>query len=152
MEKNLTVRIFKIVSLILILAAVVSIVLVWAKGDVEIKANAALQNQLLNPYFITAYIALGLCVLLSLLFPVINIIAQPKNAVRVLIGLGALVLIGVIAYSVSGNDFTAQQLRTLETTEIVSRRVGAALIGTYVIGAASVLAILFAEVMNFVKR
>jgi hypothetical protein len=152
MEKNLTVRIFKIVSLILILAAVVSIVLVWSKGDVEIRDNAALQNQLLNPYFMTAYIALGLCIILSLLFPVINIITQPKNAVRVLIGLGALVLIGVIAFAVSGNEFTELQLRDLKTTEIVSRRVGAALIGTYVIGAAAVLAILFAEVTNFVKR
>jgi len=152
MEKNLTVRIFKIVSLILILAAVVSIVLVWAKGDVEIRANASLQNQLLNPYFMIAYIALGLCIALALLFPVINIITQPKNAVRVLIGVGALVLIGVIAFAVSSNEFTELQLRDLNTTEIVSKRVGAALIATYVIGAAAILAILFAEVMNFVKR
>ena len=152
MEKNITVRIFKIVSLILILAAVVSIIFIWARGDVAIRDDAGLQGKLLNPYFVTAYIALGLCIVLSLLFPIINIITQPKNAVRVLIGLGALVLIGVIAFAVSGNEFTEERLRVLETTEIISRRVGAALIGTYVIGAAAVLAILFAEVMNFVKR
>lgn len=152
MEKNLTVRIFKIISLVLILAAVVSIIFVWAKGDDAIRDSLGLQNMLLNPYFFTAYIALGLCIILSLLFPIINIISQPKNALRVLIGLGAVIVIGIIAYAIAGNELTEHELRTLKITEAGSRRVGAALIGTYAIAIVSVLAVLYAEVMNFIKK
>lgn len=152
MEKNLTVRIFKIISIVLILAGVVFIALILTKSKTEIMESASLQNRLLNPYFITAYVALGLCVVLAFLFPVISIITQPKNAIRVLIGIGAIVLIGVIAYSVSSNEFTDFQLSTLKITETGSRQVGAALLATYVIAGASVLAILYAEVSSLIKK
>jgi uncharacterized membrane protein len=152
MEKNIIVRVFKIISIILILVGIVSIVLIWSKSEADIKESMRLQNQLLNPYFITAYIALGLCVLLALLFPIISIISQPKNAIRVLIGLGAIVLIGVIAYSISGNELTDLQLRTYKITETGSRQIGAALIGTYIIAGASILAILYAEVSSLIKK
>lgn len=152
MEKNIIVRVFKIISIILILVGIVSIVLIWSKSEADIKESMRLQNQLLNPYFITAYIALGLCVVLALLFPIISIISQPKNAIRVLIGLGAIVLIGVIAYSVSGNELTDLQLRTYKISESGSRQIGAALIGTYIIAGASILAILYAEVSSLIKK
>lgn len=152
MEKNITVRIFKIISIILILIGAVSIVLIWSSSETAIKEDPRLQSQLLNPYFFTAYVALGLCIILALLFPVINIVSQPKNAVRVLIGIGALVVIGIIAYSFASNEFTELQLRALKISEAGSRVVGAALIGTYIIAGASILAILYAEVSNFIKK
>lgn len=152
MEKNLTVRISKIISIILILVGVVFIVLILTKSKTEIMENASLQGSLLNPYFFTAYIALGLCVILALIFPIVNIITQPKNAVRVLIGIAAIVLIGIIAYSVSSNELTEFQLIKLKITETGSRQVGAALIATYVIAGASILAILYAEVSNLIKK
>ncbi len=152
MEKNITVRVFKIISLILILIAVVSIVFLWAQGESEIKENLSLQNRILNPYFITAYIAFGLCVVLALLFPIINIISEPKNAVRVLVGLGALVLIGIISYLLSSNEFSALQLLEYEVSESGSRLIGAAVIATYFIACASVIAVLYAELSNLFKK
>lgn len=152
MEKNITVRVFKIISIILILIGAVSIVLIWSSSETAIKEDPRLQNQLLNPYFFTAYVALGLCIILALLFPVISIISHPKNAVQVLIGIGALVVIGVVSYSFASNEFTELQLRALKISEAGSRVVGAALIGTYIIAGASVLAILYAEVSNFIKK
>lgn len=152
MEKNLTVRIFKIISIVLILAGVVFIALILTKSKTEIMENASLQSRLLNPYFMIAYIALGLCVILALLFPILNIISQPKNALRVLIGIGAIVLIGVIAYSFAGNQFTEFELSRLKITETGSRQVGAALLATYVIAGASILAILYAEISSLIKK
>lgn len=152
MEKNLTVRIFKIISIVLILAGVVFIALILTKSKTEIMESASLQNRLLNPYFMIAYVALALCVILALLFPVLNIISQPKNAIRVLIGIGAIVLIGVIAYSFAGNQFTEFELSRLKITETGSRQVGAALLATYVIAGASILAILYAEVSSLIKK
>jgi len=79
MEKNITVRVFKIISVILIVIAVIGMVAVLIKGGHEMKDNQSVQNSILNPFFITAYVALGLCLLFALLFPIINIIAQPKK-------------------------------------------------------------------------
>jgi hypothetical protein len=152
MEKNLTVRIFKIISLILILGAVIGIVLVWTQSEAAMKDNIELQNRVLDPYFIVAYVALGLCVILALLFPIINIITQPKNAIPVLIGIGVLIVLGVIAYAISGNEFTSLQLRTYRLSESGSRQIGAALIATYFIGGASILAIVYAEISNLIKK
>lgn len=152
MEKNIVVRIFKIISVILILVGIVFIAIIWTKSEAEIKENLALQNQILNPYFMAAYIALGLCIVLALIFPIINIITQPKNAIRVLIGVGLVVIVGVISFSVSSNEFTELQLRAYKITETGSRQIGAALVGTYIIAAASVLAIIYAEVSNLVKK
>jgi hypothetical protein len=152
MEKNIVVRIFKIISIILILVGVVFIAIIWTKSEADLKGNLALQNQILNPYFMAAYIALGLCIVLALIFPIINIITQPKNAIRVLIGVGLIVIVGVISFSVSSNEFTELQLRAYKITETGSRQIGAALVGTYIIAAASILAIIYAEVSNLVKK
>lgn len=152
MEKNLTVRIFKIISLILILGAVIGIVFVWTQSEAAMKDNTGLQNSILNPYFAIAYIALGLCIILALLFPIINIISQPKNAVPVLVGIGVLVVLCVIAFAISDNEFNTLQLRAYKITESGSRQIGAALIATYFIAGASILAIVYAEISNLIKK
>lgn len=152
MEKNIYVRVFKIISIILILIAVVCIALVWMQDSNQMKTDQALQNKILNPYFVTAYIALATCLILALIFPIINIISEPKNGLRVLIGIAALVIISVIAYSLSTNELNALQLMEYKISEVGSRQIGAALIGTYVIAGASVLAILYAELSNLFKQ
>lgn len=152
MEKNITVRIFKIISIILILIAVVSIAFIWTRSETEMKENLTLQSRILNPYFITAYIALGLCTVLALLFPIINIITQPKNAVRALIGLGGLVLIGIIAYVLSSNEFSVMKLAEYNLSEAGSKLIGAAIIATYIIAGASIIAVLYAELSNLFKN
>lgn len=151
MEKNIYVRVFKIISIILILIAVVCIALVWMQDSTQMKTNQALQNKILNPYFVTAYLALGICLLLALIFPIINIIAHPRSGLRVLIGIAAIVIIGVIAYALSTNELSAFQLMEYKISEVGSRQIGAALIGTYVIAGASVLAIIYAEFSNLFK-
>jgi len=152
MEKNITIRVFRIVSIVLILLAAVFIILIWSQSETAMREDTVLQGRILNPYFITAYVALGTCILLALIFPIFNIVTQPKNTKRVLIGLGALVLIGIVSFAMSGNEFDALQLRALNITETASRQIGAALIGTYIIAGASVLAILYAEISNYFKK
>jgi len=152
MEKNITIRVFRIVSIVLILLAAVFIILIWSQSETAMREDTVLQGRILNPYFITAYVALGTCILLALIFPIFNIVTQPKNTKRVLIGLGALVLIGIVSFAMSGNEFDALQLRALNITETGSRQIGAALIGTYIIAGASVLAILYAEISNYFKK
>ncbi|MGB4204759.1 MAG: hypothetical protein WBJ84_03970 [Bacteroidales bacterium] len=152
MEKNITVRIFKIISVILIIIAVISMVAVLIKGGHEMKDNQSVQNSILNPFFITAYIALGLCLLFALLFPIINTIAQPKKLIRALIGLVVLVIIGIIAYALSTNELSAIKLMEYNMSESGSRQIGAALIVTYIIALGSIVAVVYAEISNLFKN
>ena len=152
MEKNITVRIFKIISVILIIIAVISMVAVLIKGGHEMKDNQSVQNSILNPFFLTAYVALGLCLLFALLFPIINTVTQPKKAIRALIGVIGLVIVGIIAYVISKNEVSAIKLMEYNISESGSRQIGAALIVTYFIAIASVIAVFYAEISNLFKN
>lgn len=152
MEKNIFVRVSRIVSILIILAAVIFVALIWAKGSTSMTENVELQNSILNPFFVVGYIALGLCLLFALLFPIINILTTPKLLVKSLIGIVVIVVLGFVFYSVSTNELSQFKLDEYKITATTSRQIGAALMGTYAIGALSVVAILYAEIANFFKK
>lgn len=152
MEKNIIVRIFKIISIIIILAGVVFVTLTWANSDKAFNENLGLQNMILNPFFAVGYIALGLCLLLALLFPILNVLSNPKRLVKALIGLAVIVGLGLLIYSFSSNEISAIQLQEYNITENTSRQIGAALLGTYAIGAVAILVIFYAEISSFFKN
>lgn len=143
---------FKAISYIIMLVATVFVVLIWAKGDAAFEGNLGLQNQVLDPYMITAYIALGLAVLVTVIFSVVSIALNPKNAVKIVGILIGLVILGFITYSLAGNNFNVVKLQELETTTEVSKSVGAALYYTYIVGAVAVLVTLYSSVAGLFKR
>ncbi len=59
----------------------------------------------LQSFIVWTYFLFGISVLSALLFPIINFIRNPKNAVRSFIGLGAIALVFLIGYLAS--DATA---------------------------------------------
>ena len=144
--------IFKTISYILMLVAAVMVALIWAKGDSSIENSLALQNQILDPFMITAYVALGLAVLVTVVFSVVSVAMDPKNALKIVGILAGLVILGFITYGVAGNEFGMAQLQELETTEEVSRRVGAALYYTYIIGGLAIIATIYSSVAGLFKR
>ena len=140
----------KIISWILMALAAVFIVLVWYHGDDAIEES--LQAQVLNPFMFTAYVALGLAIATAIIFSIISIAMNPKNIVKVAIILAGLVLLGVVTYNMAGNAFTDVELQKLDTTELVSQQVGAALYYTYIIGGVAILATIYASIAGLFKR
>lgn len=142
----------KAISYLLMALALIFIVLVWAKGDEAIAGDLGLQAKVLDPFMITAYVALGLAIVSAVLFSILNIAMNPKSAVKIIIIIAALIILGVITYSLAGNDFGAVTLQKLDTTAEVSRRVGAALYYTYIVGALAILATIYASIAGLFKR
>jgi len=140
----------KIISWILMALAAVFIVLVWYHGDGAIEES--LQAQVLDPFMFTAYVALGLAIATAIIFSIISIAMNPKNIVKVAIILAGLVLLGVVTYNMAGNAFTDVELQKLDTTELVSQQVGAALYYTYIIGGVAILATIYASIAGLFKR
>ncbi|MCD4744980.1 MAG: hypothetical protein K8R58_01630 [Bacteroidales bacterium] len=141
---NLLLKIFKIISLIFIILAVVLQLTILIQGD-------DLSDQVLNNYALLSYLALGLTTFLALLFPIIFMILDPKKAIKVFLAFAGLVIIGVISYSFASNSFNIEELQRLDTTVETSKIVGASLYFTYIIGGLTVLSVIYSGISSFFK-
>jgi hypothetical protein len=145
MDKTIL-NVFKIVSLILIILAVVLQVVVLVQGEDGLAGNSILDN-----YIRLAYVALIICAFLAILFPILFMVQNPKNALKILGGLVGLVIIGFICYTIATNSFNIVELETLKTTAETSRSVGAALYFTYIVGGLAVVSIIFSGISGLFK-
>jgi len=68
-------------------------------GDEVFETDAALQNSVLSPFIYFAQILLIITILISVVFSAVNMVKHPQVLKRTLIGVGALLVILVIAYS-----------------------------------------------------
>lgn len=98
------------------------------------------------------YFLLGLAALFTILFPLAHLVMNPKNSIKIFIALGLMVIIAIIAYSVSQVGFTELKLAKLETTADTAKYVGAGLIFTYILAAIAVLAIIYASISKLFKQ
>jgi hypothetical protein len=130
---------------------VVFVIWVWAVGDKVLEEDPTVASRVISPWISLTIGGLIFTSLLALIGPVINMISNPKGAVKMLIALGGLVVIGFICYSLASNSFDIVQLENLETTAEVSKSVGAALIFTYVVGGLAVVSIIFSGIAGFFK-
>jgi hypothetical protein len=145
MDKTIL-NIFKIISLILIGLAAVLQILVLIKGE-----EGLMDNSILDNYMRLSYIALIIAAFLAILFPIIFMVQNPKNALKIGGALVVLVILGFICYSVASNTFDIVQLEELETTAETSKAVGAALYFTYIVGGLAVLSIIYSGISSLFK-
>ncbi|NOR86779.1 MAG: hypothetical protein GQ527_04160 [Bacteroidales bacterium] len=143
---NILKKVFYFVSLILILIATAyQVVVLYQGGGDEVSESV------MDGYFYVAYAAFGISLVLALIFPIIQMAANPKGAIRTFAGLAIAVVLWFIASAFAGNDFTALQLEEMEVTAETSALVGTGLIYTYFIFGLAVLSIIYAGVSNMFK-
>ena len=140
---KIVLNIFKVVSLVLIALAAVFQVIVLYKGDDA--------GSVVDSFITTSFVAFGIAAVLAIVFPIIFIGQNPKNALKVLAVLVGFVIIGFICYSIAGNTFNNFRLEELKTTASISRIVGAGLYFTYIVGGAAILAVIFSGVSGIFK-
>lgn len=148
---KLFIRIFKILSYVIILLGVVFFVLVLINAD-SLVIDIAIRDRIMDPFINLTFITLIITAACAALFPIANIILNPKGLVKFLIILAGFVGLAIIAYSLSSNAFSAEELQRLKTTVDVSRMVGSGLIFTYFVFGLTILALLVSSVLNFFKR
>lgn len=137
-------KVFKGVSIVLILVAAIYQIAVFLQGGSP-------SDSVLDGYFWVAYIAFFLAVVLAILFPIIQIIGNPKAAIRTLLGVVVLVILWFVAYALSDNTFSASELETMGTTADISKIVGAGLIYTYFVFAMAIVAVFYANIASIFK-
>ena len=97
------------------------------------------------------YFLLIFTAVIVILFPIVNLIMNPKNSIKIFISLGVMVVIAIIAYSLSQVNFTELQLEKLGTTTSTVKYVGAGLIFTYILASLAVLSIVYASISRIFK-
>ena len=97
-------------------------------------------------YFLVIFTAV-----ITILFPLAFLILNPKNSIKIFIGIGVMVVIAIIAYSLATVGFTDLQLEKLGITAGTSKYVGAGLIFTYILASLAVLSIIYASISRIFK-
>ena len=97
------------------------------------------------------YALIGVAVLLIILFFFSAIAKNPQLAKNAGIGVGALVVLIIIAYALSTGSDAETLFAKLDITEGTSKQVGTGLITFYILAGAAVLSILYVEVTRLFK-
>ncbi len=86
----------------------------------------------------------------AVLFPLFYLVKHPKEAKGALAGLGALVVIFVLAYVLSGDEVRTVYAK-FGVDAAQSKLIGSTLIALYMLGIGAVAAAVYAEVSRFFK-
>ena len=97
------------------------------------------------------YILLGLAAVSAIVFPLINMAQNPKKAKNALIGVVGLLIICGISYALSGSE-VHMDIDGIELADAAtSQKSEAGLIAFYILAAAAIGSIIFAEVSKMFK-
>jgi len=97
------------------------------------------------------YVLLGVTVLATLIAAFSNILLKPKGSLKILVILAVMVVVAIISYTLSSNEFSAAQLEKMQITAATSKMVGAGLMFTYFLAIVALLAIVYSAVSRMFK-
>ena len=125
------------------------------EGDDPITESASLQASIVSPFITFAVIVLIITAVISVVFSILNLVKHPQVLKRTLIGIGALAVILIIAYSVSSDAAVLDVSgRVLEDGEAgsVSKWVSTLINFSFVLGAIGLVFFLVDFVKSLVKN
>ena len=155
MEHKLRKIYFTIVIVLAILAGVAAIV--FAAGfDVKTTAADAGIHTLFGIAYWTCVIFAAIAILgmlgFALLQIIVNLKEQPKKVRGTLIGIAAFIVVFAVAYLLSSStDLSQEFLTKTNTTEGLSKLIGAAAISVYIFAGGALLSIIYNEVTKKLK-
>jgi cation transport ATPase len=97
------------------------------------------------------YFLLGLAVLVAVAFSILGMVSNIKKAKSSLIGLVAVVVVFAIGYALAGSEEFYTVDGNLLADAATSKKSEAGLIAFYIMGAISILTIIYAEVSKMLK-
>ena len=146
-------KILKIVAAIISLLGIVSLVRIISKGDDAIDAAAlAGDTAIVEPMAWAAYIMLGLVLAFVIFFVLKNLFTNTGGLKNTLIGVGAFLVVLIIAYLVSGGDTVVYKLQDGVATDGQSTMVGAGLVAFYLLLFVAAASMIFSGVKKIISK
>lgn len=138
-------KLLRILGIALLILSAIAGVLFYAGG------KTGEVPKFTNHVLIYAGILAGLAAVLSLIFPLIQMITHPKKAKGSLIGILALVIVALVAYALA-SDVPLNFVKENELNVApVLKKVGTGLVTMYILFGVGLLAILYTELAKVFK-
>lgn len=97
------------------------------------------------------YILLAVTMLVTLVFPIIYTISNPKSGKTILFGIIAFVLLYLVSHGLASGNIDGEIYQTFNISGGVSRFIGAMLNMTYIMAALALLSIIYSGISNSLK-
>ena len=97
-----------------------------------------------------AYFFLGVALIAAVVLPLVNALKHPAGLVKSLVGVGGMVVLFIIAYSLSGSEVSAKAI-AMGVDDSGSKMIGAGLILFYFVLVAASVGIVFSEISKALK-
>jgi len=97
-----------------------------------------------------SFILLAVATGSSVIMPLLHAIKHPAGMVKSLFGIGGLVVLFVLAYSLSGSDLTPKAI-ALGVDESGSKLIGAGMILFYLVLLISIFGVIYSEISKALK-
>ena len=97
-------------------------------------------------FYVLLLVAIALCIV----FPIVYAIKNPKTFAKSAVGVGALAIIFVIAYSLSGSEFSLEEA-ALGVNATSSKLIGAGMLMMYFAYIAAAVTVVYAEISKALK-
>ncbi|MFC2151402.1 hypothetical protein ACFLSE_02655 [Bacteroidota bacterium] len=150
----------KIIRIILIVLFSVSAIIMLfyyagGKDTIELAAGGKIETypKFTNVLIIWAYILTGLAVGFTIVFPVIQMITNPKNAKKGLLGILALVVVLVIAYLFASGEILGIKNLELAKYDVPStlKYAGMMINSIYILAIIAIVSMIYTEVAKVFK-
>ena len=104
-----------------------------------------------NYGIIITYILLAAATIAAIAFPIMHLVANPKKAKQVGIGLGTLLVVYILAFLLASDEVT-EYYSKFNVTDTQSKQVGTGLIVFYILAAGAVISALYTEVGKMINK
>lgn len=111
-------------------------------------------TSIFNVVLMGTFILMNAAIALVVLFGIRDLVEYPKNAIKFLVGVGAIILLGFLFYSLSTVETSGkvfEQIRDGRLNEGVSKILNGALWTTFILAVIAILGIVASEVRNLIK-
>ncbi len=144
----------KIIKIVLVVIGLIGLALWFMLPGREVPVTEAVENGAMNFMFIITYLLLGIAVVVSFFFALVNLFSNPASLKKTLFVVVGFILVVVVAYVLAdGSDGTVEEMasRGITTTETTVKRIGTGLWVFFLLTIIAVGAMLWGGIRKMIK-
>ena len=108
-------------------------------------------DNLINIGIILTYVMIGAATLTTILFGLKKMLSNTKNAKKTLYTIGGLIIVCIISYIIASGDVLSSYEK-YDISSAQAKNVGMGLVMFYILAAAAIASVLFAELSKAFKK
>ena len=141
----------KILKIFLLVVGVISAILWYLLPERDMPTAEAAQSGAMNAMFMITYLLLGIAVVASLVYTLINLFANPKGLKKTLFVVFGFLLIVAIAYVMSSGTDVSADFAAMSTESTV-KKIGMGLNVFFILTVVAIVAIILPGIKNLFNK